>query len=76
VGSEGLVGTYREARNNWLSHFETAYAEELLRRNDGNISRAARAAAIDRKTFRKLLKRNAKNPERQTAPSLTIKLLS
>jgi DNA-binding NtrC family response regulator len=59
VGSEGLVGTYREARNNWLSHFETEYAEELLRRNDGNISRAARAAAIDRKTFRKLLKRNA-----------------
>jgi DNA-binding NtrC family response regulator len=58
--SAGFAGTYREARNNWLSHFESAYAEELLRRNAGNISRAARAAEVDRKTFRKLLKRNAK----------------
>jgi DNA-binding NtrC family response regulator len=56
----GFAGTYREARNNWLSHFESAYAEELLRRNDGNLSRAARAAGVDRKTFRKLQKRTAK----------------
>jgi DNA-binding NtrC family response regulator len=61
VRSAGFTGrTYREARNTWLSDFESTYAEELLRRNGGNISRAARAAAVDRKTFRKFLKRNTK----------------
>ena len=50
--------SFREAKDDWLSSFESAYALEVLRRHDGNISRAARAAGVDRKTFRKLLNRN------------------
>lgn len=46
---------YREAKERWLAEFESAYAEDLLRKYGGNLSRAARAAQIDRKTFRKLL---------------------
>ncbi|NCQ62298.1 MAG: hypothetical protein GW913_16720, partial [Myxococcales bacterium] len=39
--------------------FEREYIESLLRRNDGNISHAAREAEIDRKYFRKLMKKYA-----------------
>ena len=50
--------TYREAKERWLEAFQSQYAEEMLRRHGGNLSRAAKAAAVDRKTFRKLLKRD------------------
>jgi DNA-binding NtrC family response regulator len=52
--------SYREAKSGWLSQFESIYAREVLRLHSGNITRAAEAAAVDRKTFRKLLKRNDK----------------
>ncbi len=50
-------GNFKDAKEAWVAAFERDYIEELLRRNDGNISHAAREAAIDRKYFRKLMKK-------------------
>ena len=41
-----------------LSEFERAYLEGLLARHDGNFSRAAAAAGIDRMYFKRLLKKH------------------
>ena len=49
-----------------MSSFERDYIVSLLRRNNGNISHAARESDIDRKYFRKLMKKyaiDAQNPE-------------
>jgi len=48
---------FKEAKEQWVSSFERDYIIELLRRNDMNISHAAREADIDRKYFRKLMKK-------------------
>lgn len=61
VESPGLVpptdGNFKDAKEQWVAAFERDYIEELLKRNDGNISHAAREADIDRKYFRKLMKK-------------------
>jgi DNA-binding NtrC family response regulator len=49
--------TFKDARERWVSSFERDYIVSLLRRNSGNISHAAREADIDRKYFRKLMKK-------------------
>ncbi len=49
---------YKEAKRRWLAVFERAYFTELLRRHDYNISHAARAAKIDRKSIQRFLKRS------------------
>ena len=53
--SEGV--TFKDAKERWVAAFERDYILQLLRRNAGNISHAARAADIDRKYFRKLMKK-------------------
>ncbi len=50
-------GAFKDAKDQWVQSFEREYIESLLRRNDGNISHAAREAEIDRKYFRKLMKK-------------------
>jgi DNA-binding NtrC family response regulator len=45
----------REAKGRWMKELEAAYLADLLRRHDGNVSQAARAAGIDRKTFHRLI---------------------
>ena len=50
---------YKHAKRIWLEHFETVYISELLDTHEGNISRAARSAGIDRKSIQRLMKRNA-----------------
>jgi DNA-binding protein Fis len=50
-----------EAKECWLSEFESAYAEDVMRKYGGNLSRAALAAGVDRKTFRKLLKKERRH---------------
>ena len=47
-GGEGAAGSAK---------FEKDYISSLLKKNDGNISHAAREADIDRKYFRKLMKK-------------------
>jgi two-component system response regulator HydG len=51
--TEGLPLT--EARERWLTVLEGNYLRDLLDRHDGNISAAAKAAGIDRKTFHRLV---------------------
>lgn len=61
VGAAPLVpdvaGTFKDAKEEWVAAFEKDYIEALLQRNGGNISHAAREAQIDRKYFRKLMKK-------------------
>lgn len=52
-----VQGTFKDAKEEWVQSFERDYIEQLLRRNEGNISHAAREAEIDRKYFRKLMKK-------------------
>jgi DNA-binding NtrC family response regulator len=44
-----------EAREQWMRTFEGAYLRDLLEAHGGNISAAAKAAGIDRKTFHRLV---------------------
>jgi DNA-binding NtrC family response regulator len=59
--AEGSI-SFRDARANAISAFERRYAEDLLRKHDGNITRAARDAGKDRRAFGRLVKRNGINP--------------
>ncbi len=52
-----LDGTFKDAKERWVASFERDYVAGLLRKNNGNISHAAREAEIDRKYFRKLMKK-------------------
>ncbi len=49
---------FKDAKEQWLSVFEKGYIEQLLKDNGFNISHAAREAEIDRKYFRKLMKKH------------------
>ena len=49
--------TFKESKERWISGFERDYIIALLRKNGGNISHSAREADIDRKYFRKLMKK-------------------
>ena len=48
---------FKDAKEQWVSSFEREYIEHLLRKNNNNISHAAREAQIDRKYFRKLMRK-------------------
>ncbi len=48
---------FREAKEAWLTSFEGEYVRILLERNNNNISQASREAGVDRKYFRKLMKK-------------------
>jgi DNA-binding NtrC family response regulator len=52
-----LEGTFKDAKERWVASFERDYIAGLLKKNNGNISHAAREAEIDRKYFRKLMKK-------------------
>jgi DNA-binding NtrC family response regulator len=49
---------YAEAKQRLLDVFESRYLAELIARNDGNVSAAAREAGVDRKHLRALLKKH------------------
>jgi len=49
---------FREAKDELIEAFERKYLEELLDRCQGNLSRAAREAGVDRKTIARMLKRH------------------
>jgi two-component system, NtrC family, response regulator HydG len=50
----GTGHTLQEAREHWMQSLESAYLRDLLDRHGGNVSSAAKAAGIDRKTFHRL----------------------
>ena len=47
--------TLKAAKEQWLQVLEVAYLRDLLARHEGNVSSAAKAAGIDRKTFHRLI---------------------
>ncbi|MBK8171832.1 MAG: sigma 54-interacting transcriptional regulator [Sandaracinaceae bacterium] len=49
--------TFKDAKEKWVASFERDYIAQLLKKNNQNISHAAREADIDRKYFRKLMKK-------------------
>jgi two-component system response regulator HydG len=57
-----LAGTtalgLKEAKDRWMAVLEASYLRQLLERHDGNISAAAKAAGIDRKTFHRLVNKH------------------
>ncbi len=56
--SDALVPTHlplREARVAWMNQFERRYAEALLQRTNGNVTRAAELAGVHRRSFQRLL---------------------
>jgi len=48
---------FKKAKERWVASFEREYIVGLLKKNGGNISHAAREADIDRKYFRKLMRK-------------------
>ena len=50
--------TFKVAKARSLTQFEAAYIADLLKRYGNNVSQAARAAEIDRKTFYSLLQKH------------------
>ncbi|WP_428261721.1 sigma 54-interacting transcriptional regulator [Haliangium sp.] len=62
------IGTpYKKAKQALINEFERRYITELLAAHDGNISRAARAAGIDRMSIHKILNRlELENPGRSS----------
>jgi len=48
----------KDAKERWMAVLEASYLRELLERHDGNISAAAKAAGIDRKTFHRLVNKH------------------
>ncbi|MBV8136228.1 MAG: sigma-54-dependent Fis family transcriptional regulator [Deltaproteobacteria bacterium] len=54
--STGL--TLKEAKGRWIGQLEAAYVSELLKRESGNVSEAARKAGVDRKTIHRLLNKH------------------
>jgi len=50
-------GSFRETKEKWTEAFERRYLTWLLRRAEGNISKAARDADMDRKYLHKLIRK-------------------
>jgi transcriptional regulator with GAF, ATPase, and Fis domain len=51
--------SYRDNKEQWENEFEKRYLKWLMQRAQGNISRAAREADMDRKYLHKLLKKHS-----------------
>lgn len=49
---------FKSAKRKWIESFEKKYFSDLLRESNGNISRAALKAGIDRKTIYRIMKRH------------------
>ena len=49
---------FKEERERWLSHLEREYLRELFQKYDGNITRVAEAAKLDRSYVHRLIKKH------------------
>jgi DNA-binding NtrC family response regulator len=75
ISPSSPLQTFREAKARCLTQFEATYIVDLLQRCGNNISRAARAAAVDRKTFYALLQKHHMHPsaaETEAKPSAAV----
>ena len=46
---------FKDAKERWLEDFEQKYLEQILEKFAGNITRAASASGVNRKTFQRLI---------------------
>jgi two-component system, NtrC family, response regulator AtoC len=69
---ESPVLTFKVAKTRWLTQFESGYVADLLKRYGDNVTQAAKAAGIDRKTLYSLLRKHhvQPSPERHLPPRL------
>ena len=51
-------GGFRQAKERSVEAFERAYVEDLLRKCNGNVTRAAREARKDRRAFARLMNKH------------------
>ncbi len=58
IPERSLAKTFKDAKEEWVGAFERDYILHLLTEHKMNISHAARAADIDRKYFRKLMRKH------------------
>ena len=49
---------FKDAKDALIEEFEKQYLIDLIERHDGNVSRAARTAGMDRKSITRLLKKH------------------
>jgi two-component system response regulator AtoC len=52
------LGPFKTAKQRLVRSFERNFLVELLKRHDGNMSRAAREAGVDRKTMERMVKKH------------------
>jgi transcriptional regulator of acetoin/glycerol metabolism len=45
----------KDAKDHWMNVLEASYLRDVLATHGGNVSAAAKAAGIDRKTFHRLI---------------------
>ncbi len=64
TGIESCELAFSAAKTQYLNLFEASYLKSTLDRHAGNVSRAAEAARVDRKTFYRLLRKHRMEPER------------
>jgi two-component system, NtrC family, response regulator GlrR len=56
--AQAISGTsFQQAKSQVLAQFEQAYCMALLRQHQGNVTQAARAAQMERRTFGRLIKK-------------------
>jgi transcriptional regulator with PAS, ATPase and Fis domain len=58
ITSFGADETYHAARDRVLAEFELRYLTQLVQRADGNMSRAARLAGVDRTTLYRIMEKH------------------
>ena len=58
TGSVNVDLPFKIAKAQVVDNFEREYVRALLKRHDGNLSAAARAAEVDRKHLRELLRKH------------------
>lgn len=61
LGSELEAASFREAKEKAIARWERGYLEALIRKNEGNLSKAARSARMDRNYLRELIRRHGIN---------------
>jgi DNA-binding NtrC family response regulator len=64
-----LQESYHEARDRVIAQFERRYTEELVLAAEGNMSKAARIAGVDRTTLYRLMERHGLQRETVAGPN-------
>jgi two-component system response regulator GlrR len=72
LAAENNSESFRNAKARVVRAFERDYIERLLAANDGNVSRAARAAKKNRRAFFELMRKHCIQPDQFRADSRVV----